>query len=56
MIFATSHFQSKFLQILHPVRAEKQAASVLHPSTAHGISPSLSSTLSNLKKKSVDFF
>jgi hypothetical protein len=30
---------SEEVQILHPVRAEIQAASVLHPSTAHGISP-----------------
>ena len=44
----------QLLQILHPVRAEIQS-SVLHTSTAHG-STHLSSTLSNLKKKSVDFF
>jgi hypothetical protein len=30
----------QLLQILHAVGAEIQAASVLHPSTAHGISPS----------------
>src|SRR5271166_3193240 len=40
---------------LAPSSCRNTSSSVLHPSTAHG-SAHLSSTLSNLKKKSVDFF